>query len=314
MVIGPTIVCVASATKFLSLSSPTRSQMPAWYVKKDGRLFGPYDDSQLERLIEKGSVNEDSLLRDGPTGDWRLASLIPGVLADHVDESDIRVPAFLQTNVPTERDDSFAADELRPDAFDTDAFDTPASTTAAETTLAPSDAPRPSGVQEPRDAEQVANLGQPPLPSGPPSGPPSRRSAFRPTSPVGQPVQHITTSARQASDAYSGNALIAGLLSAVVPGSGHIYLGVSKLGGILMGLVPLLYIVLWWIGITIVQVSIQADIKLDDTVDAHGRMTTAEVGSGFGATAMVVAVLMLFLTPIVVHVFGVVHAVQLANE
>lgn len=51
-----------------------------WQVKKNGKVFGPYDDDQVRELAAKGQINSKTPIRSDSKSIWIAAGKIPGLL------------------------------------------------------------------------------------------------------------------------------------------------------------------------------------------------------------------------------------------
>lgn len=52
-----------------------------WYVKLGDEELGPLSDSGLDRLIEAGGIQGDTLVRSGPSTPWTPIQAVPGLMA-----------------------------------------------------------------------------------------------------------------------------------------------------------------------------------------------------------------------------------------
>jgi hypothetical protein len=52
-----------------------------WYVKLGDEELGPLSDSGLDRLIEAGGIQGDTLVRNGPSTPWTPVQAVPGLMA-----------------------------------------------------------------------------------------------------------------------------------------------------------------------------------------------------------------------------------------
>src|SRR5690242_17571038 len=52
-----------------------------WYVALDGEELGPLSDTGLERLVQGGRVEGETLVRNGAGGDWMPVYLAEEILA-----------------------------------------------------------------------------------------------------------------------------------------------------------------------------------------------------------------------------------------
>lgn len=93
-------------------------------MQSNGKVLGPFADSQMEQLIRSGRVDPDSLVRRSESDAWTAAGDTPGLFGNDDGSSDVatadvddimdevllgkrRQPSNTQRNVPEDADDPF---------------------------------------------------------------------------------------------------------------------------------------------------------------------------------------------------------------
>jgi hypothetical protein len=61
--------------------------MTTWFIKHNGRIFGPVSSRRLTELASESRIESETLIRKGSQGAWVTASKVKGLLDDPRDES-----------------------------------------------------------------------------------------------------------------------------------------------------------------------------------------------------------------------------------
>jgi len=94
-----------------------------WYYQLNAKTFGPVRSSEIKRLVEKGDICQDTLVRKGQDGHWVLAELLKGLhfreiekaLAEAKDVEQEKDQCFQGiTDVPVRTDDKTLRGEVSP--------------------------------------------------------------------------------------------------------------------------------------------------------------------------------------------------------
>lgn len=79
----------------------------AWFVRVNGKIFGPFDDQRLKKLAAEGKIIAKTEISRSQTGPWHEARTLKGLLVPPADKTQAKsAPAITQINVPTSRDES----------------------------------------------------------------------------------------------------------------------------------------------------------------------------------------------------------------
>jgi hypothetical protein len=89
------ILLVLTRSRNLDLAAHMTSSPNQWYVQTDfGALLGPMPAEALSELARTGALLHRDQVREGPDGDWRLASELPDLLEEAAQKA--RQPDTLQ--------------------------------------------------------------------------------------------------------------------------------------------------------------------------------------------------------------------------
>ena len=294
--------------------------MATWLVKKDGRMFGPFDADQIRRLVESGKLDDDSLVRAGDSGPWERISHVRKFLSGEpqdVENDESIVPPMLRSSAGNTSITSGLAGEFCADhslssleASLDDALDRAVSSQTSQKSNGGKDS-----VSE--DSSQATSARRPNVSATPKvknstaDTVPSRRPSKASPKPI-RPSQ--IADVRKTRDIQYGNATLAGVLS-VVPGVGHIYLGMKQVGLCVMAVVPTLYLVCWLGGLALARLCINADIQpTAEPQSAAGRLIAKQSATSVGMSFLVATVVVCLCLPLLAHVGTVIHAAQSAEE
>lgn len=285
--------------------------MTKWFIKKDGRLFGPFNDDQIHQLAESESIDSDTLVRQGADGQWKLARHVAG-LSQEFEETDVRIPAMLREkpgdHAPTRQADA-SAKSPQPSRADVIVSSTD------ELLRSPENESEPCSTEEPaaRQPTKRAPITQPTRVAVPSKDQPVKK-APRSRPPIVEKRQDPPKVVAATKRSDGPNPFVAAMLNCILPGSGHVYVGRKQLGVKLLIAIPFVYVVLWAGGWMLAKESIRAEPAAISATTAEGHFIGDAENDGYAMSLIIIVVLVCFLTPVVLHAYSVIHVVGFSGS